>query len=163
MGPLFLLRKIFVRTSESILIICMLDFFFYDFCRLLIIFKINLFEKSFQNTIRAPTSLGQIRPDSKSGLIWLQAVYKGYQQTILAGEDQNEVPLKSDLIISCCFHEWLTYLWKPVNHYSRQNLFTLRLIMSSAENLCKQHGPKSGPTNDRPDLVLNCLTLWWYS
>ena len=33
----------------------------------------------------------------------------------------------------------------------------------SADNLCKQFGPRSGPTNVGPDLDPNCLTLRWYS
>ena len=37
------------------------------------------------------------------------------------------------------------------------------MYLSSADNLCKQFGPKSGTTkqNVRPDLHPNCMTLWW--
>ena len=33
------------------------------------------------------------------------------------------------------------------------------LLVSSADNLCKQFGPRSGQTNVRPDLDPNCLAL----
>ena len=36
-------------------------------------------------------------------------------------------------------------------------------LLSSADNLCKQCGPRSGRQNVGPDLDPNCLTLWWYS
>ena len=35
---------------------------------------------------------------------------------------------------------------------------TLYLLVLSADDLCKQFGPRSGPTNDRSDLDPNCLT-----
>ena len=35
-------------------------------------------------------------------------------------------------------------------------------LFSFVDNLCKQIGPRSGPTNVRPDLDPNYLTLWWY-
>ena len=44
------------------------------FCRLLIFFKINYFEKKFQ----------EYHPSILSGLIWVQTVCKGYQQTTLS-------------------------------------------------------------------------------
>ena len=40
-----------------------------------------------------------------------------------------------------------------------KDLSTLCLLVSSAENLCKQFGSGSGPTNVGPDLDPNCLTL----
>ena len=39
---------------------------------------------------------------------------------------------------------------------------TLYLLASSADNLCKQFGPRSGPTKCRPDLDHRCLTLLWF-
>ena len=39
----------------------------------------------------------------------------------------------------------------------------LYLLMSSADNLCKQFGPDQAWQNVGPDLDPNCLTLWWYS
>ena len=54
------------------------------FCRLLIFFKINFFEKVFQKiTSECQTVWIQIRPDIMSGLIWIQTVCIGYQQTEL--------------------------------------------------------------------------------
>ena len=57
------------------------------FCRLLIVFKINFFEKDFRTTIRASNSL---YPDqarrSLSGLLWVQTVCKEYQQMPLVGK-----------------------------------------------------------------------------
>ena len=54
------------------------------FCRLLIFFKINFFEKFFQEHLyvtRVSNFWIQIRPNILAGLIWVQAVCKGYQQT----------------------------------------------------------------------------------
>ena len=42
-------------------------------------------------------------------------------------------------------------------------LLTLYLLVSSADIFFKQFGPRSGPTNVRPDLVPIWLTLRWYS
>ena len=36
---------------------------------------------------------------------------------------------------------------------------TLYLLVSSADNFCKQFGPRSDPTNVGPDLEPLCLTL----
>ena len=36
---------------------------------------------------------------------------------------------------------------------------TLRLLVSYADNLCKQFVPSSGPTDIQPDLDTSCLTL----
>ena len=44
-----------------------------------------------------------------------------------------------------------------------EKMLTLCLLVSSTDNLCKQIGPRSGPTKCRLDLDPNCLTLWWYS
>ena len=37
------------------------------------------------------------------------------------------------------------------------------IILSSADKLCKQFGPRSGPTKDWPDLDQNYLTPRLYS
>ena len=49
---------------------------------------------------------------------------------------------------------------KAIHLSENQAYLTLRLLMSSADNLCKQFGPRQ---NVGPDLDSNCLTLWWYS
>ena len=56
-------------------------------CRLLIFFKINLFQNSFRNTIRVSNSLDPDLADILSGLIWIQTVCNGYQQTTLVGKE----------------------------------------------------------------------------
>ena len=35
--------------------------------------------------------------------------------------------------------------------------------MLSADDLCRQFGPRSGRPSVKPDLDPNCLSLWWYS
>ena len=57
------------------------------FCLLLIFFKINFFEKFFQQYHQCQTDWIPIRPDILSGLIWGQTVCKGYQQTTLVGKE----------------------------------------------------------------------------
>ena len=56
----------------------------YVFCRLLIFFKINFF-KNITSGIpsKCQTVCIQIRPGVLSGLIWVQTICKGYQQTTL--------------------------------------------------------------------------------
>ena len=57
--------------------------FFTMFCRLIIFFKINFFEKIFQEYLQCQPIWLQIRPDILSGLIWVQTVSKDYQQTTI--------------------------------------------------------------------------------
>ena len=46
---------------------------------------------------------------------------------------------------------------------TKTNNISSFLPVSSADNLCKQFGPRSAPTkNVGPDLDPNCLTLCWY-
>ena len=46
-----------------------------------------------------------------------------------------------------------------INNTEMNILSSLCVLVSSADNLCKQFGPRSGPTNVGPDLDPNCLTL----
>ena len=58
------------------------------FCRLLIFFKINFLKKnSLRNTIKMSNSLDLDQAQRLSGLIWIQTVCKGYQQTTLVDKD----------------------------------------------------------------------------
>ena len=62
--------------------------FWYAFCRLLIFFKINFFEKFFQEYNQSVKTVWiQIRLDILSGLIWIQTVYKGYQKMTLVDKE----------------------------------------------------------------------------
>ena len=54
-------------------------------CRLLAFYKITFSKISFAKTTVAQTVWIKIRPDTLSGLICVQTVLKGYQQTTLAG------------------------------------------------------------------------------
>ena len=76
-------------------------------------------------------------------LICIQTVFKGYQQMIKVAASKARV-------------EW--------SHCARESS-TLCLLLSSADNLCKQLGTKSGKTKHQiwsHHLDPNCLTLWWY-
>ena len=59
------------------------------FRRLLIFFsKLIILKNTFRNTVglsECQTDWIQIRPEKMSGLIWVQTVYKGYQQTTIGG------------------------------------------------------------------------------
>ena len=61
----------------------------------------------------------QVRPDKMSGLIWIQTVwhFDGNLERIF----------------------WKSWFWK-------NTILTLCLLVSSADSLCKQFGPRSGPT-----------------
>ena len=60
------------------------------FCRLLIFFQNYFFQKILSGiSSECQTVWIQIRPDSLSGLIWVQTVCKGYQQTTLVGKKLN--------------------------------------------------------------------------
>ena len=54
------------------------------FCRLLIFFIINFFQKFFQEFHEG---IKQFESRSGSGLIWFQTICKGYQQTTLVGKE----------------------------------------------------------------------------
>ena len=88
------------------------------FCRLLIFFKISLFvvvvffpKKSFGNISRVSRSLDpEIMPDFLLGLIWVQVVCKGYQQTTLVSKEfmttiqansRVDIKLKEHQIFAC--------------------------------------------------------------
>ena len=66
---------------------CFLGNIFHAFCRLQIFFKIIYFEKFFQEYHHSQTVWIQIRPNILSGLMWVQTVCKGYQQTTLGGKE----------------------------------------------------------------------------
>ena len=58
------------------------------FCRLLIFFQNLLFEKILSGIpSECQTVWTLIRPDDSSGLIWVQTVCQGYQQTTLVDKD----------------------------------------------------------------------------
>ena len=60
------------------------------FCCLLIFFKINFFQKILSGIpSECQTVWIQIRPEIILGLILLQTVCKGYQQTTLLGKELN--------------------------------------------------------------------------
>ena len=63
------------------------------FCRLLIFFKINFFENFFQEYHTSVKQIGSIL----SGLIWVQSVCKGYQQTALFVIFNKNMPSTRDL------------------------------------------------------------------
>ena len=58
------------------------------FCHLLIFLEINIFEKKNPKCHQSVKHFWiQIRPDVLSGLIWIQTVCKGYQQTTVLGKE----------------------------------------------------------------------------
>ena len=62
-------------NKNTALKLCILgNFSCFFFCRLLIFFKMNFFEKFFQEYHQCQTAWIQIRPDILSGLIWVQTV-----------------------------------------------------------------------------------------
>ena len=65
------------------------------FCRLLIFSKSTFSKKNCSGiSSECLTVWIQIRPDNLLGLVWLQTVCKGYQQTTLVGKElKNDVPL----------------------------------------------------------------------
>ena len=65
----------------------------------------------------------------------------------------------SKLQRSTAFHQGLHCLQK----YLSRGFQYLCLLLSSADNLWKQFGPRPGPTNVGPDLDPNCMTLKLYS
>ena len=57
------------------------------------------------------------------------------------------------------FHIFFMEIKKIYSCLNLENLKVLTLcLLSSADYLCKQFGPRSGPTNVGPDLDPNCLT-----
>ena len=73
----------------------------HNFACFFLLFKTTFFQKNpsgnYRSTIRVSTVWTQIVPDILSGLIWVQTVYKGYQQTCADPEVlSEEVQLNSD-------------------------------------------------------------------
>ena len=62
------------------------------FCRVLIIFKINFFEKFFQKCHLSVTVSNSLDPDQAQNFVRVQTVCKGYQQMTLVG---NELSIES--------------------------------------------------------------------
>ena len=61
--------------------------------------KTNILEKLFQEYHQCQTVRIQIRPDILSGLIWIQTVCKGYQQTALVGEELIDGPRREKICL----------------------------------------------------------------
>ena len=77
-------RDVYLHTLPSGLF-CML------FCRLLIFFQNQLLRKILPEIpSECQTVWNQIRPDILSGLIWVQTVCTGYQQTTLVGKELSK-------------------------------------------------------------------------
>ena len=72
------------------------------FCRLLFFFNINFLKKILSGIpSECQTDWIQIRPDKRSGLIWVQSVCKGYEQTALVGRVNQGSSYGGDLG-DCC-------------------------------------------------------------
>ena len=70
--------------------LCILGYFSFFFCSLLIFFRNQLFCKILSGIpSECPTVWILIRHDILSGLIWTQTVCKGYQQTELSRQRLN--------------------------------------------------------------------------
>ena len=83
------------------------QWFFYVFCRPLIFFKINFFEKNISGIpSECQSDWILIRPDILSGQIWVQSVCKGYEQTALVG---NELILTPPLFYVCPKNVFFTF------------------------------------------------------
>ena len=90
-------------------------------------------------------SLDQVRPDIKSGLIWVVTVCKSYQQTTLIGRVKR--PIEALLILV------------QTNLFLKPIIFAhlCRLLITSANSLDPDQTRQN--VNVGPDLDPNCLTL----
>ena len=86
---LFLLKYGIYLLKNFPLFLSSADFFF----------RINFSEKFFQEYDQSQTVWIKIRPDVLSGLIWVQTVFKSYQQTTLGDKELN-VEYDSFMILS---------------------------------------------------------------
>ena len=68
-------------------------------------FKINLFKKSFRNTIRVSNGLDLDQDQCSVALIWIQTVCKGYKQT-------TKVALSKKIVK--CLRDYPTWSDEPV-------------------------------------------------
>ena len=91
------------------------------FCCLLIYFKINFFEKFFQDYHQCQTVWIQIRPDIMSGLIWIQTICKGYHQMTQTGNElsHNNINFKKR------FHQQNHFLSQKWCSYYVSKIFNL--------------------------------------
>ena len=102
-------------------------------------FQNQLFQKILSGIPPACQSVWiQIRTDISLGLIWVQTVWTGYQQTTLVGN--------ALMYVSCWYCE-------PIFDCE---CYLLKTFTNSLD-------PDQAWKGVRPDLDLECLTLWWYS
>ena len=73
----------------------------------------------------------------------------------IEGNESSMVERIREALVGCVFGQALEMLETKAS--------ILTLYLSSADNFCKQFGPRSGPTTVGPDLDPNCLTFWWHS
>ena len=77
------------------------------FCRVLTFLKINFFKKITTGTLSmCQTAWIQIGPDVLSGLIWVQTVWKGYQQRSA-----------DDILHMSSFLDFALEVWKTCRHF----------------------------------------------
>ena len=77
--------------SQCLLTLCPLGNFSCLFVVCRFIFQINFFEKILSAIpSKCQTDWTRIRPDVLLGLIWVQSVCKGYEQTTLVGNELTE-------------------------------------------------------------------------
>ena len=134
------------KISKTLISKFLFDFVYWEtfrvLCCLLIFFKINFLEKFLSGIpSECQTVWIQIRPHDLSGLIWIQAVCKGYQQTTLVGKELTGA-VKNTLASPpnegcniCVSLEFLYGIWswldrKAVNTWKiiRQNYSQLALV-----------------------------------
>ena len=75
----------FSMNSITLCLLCNLS----RFCPLLFFQDHFFFKNSFRNTIRVENSLDPYQARQKLGMIWVQTVCKGYQQTTLVVNEDN--------------------------------------------------------------------------
>ena len=67
----------------------------------------------------------------------------------------------SEFVVANTLAKWKKLEPNEINFSQKVSTFN-SLPAMSADNPCKQFGPRSGPTNVGPDLDPDCLTPGWY-
>ena len=97
-------------------------------------FKINFLENPFRITIRVSNSLDPDEAWRLSGLIWVQTVCKGYQQTALVGKELLIYMYVTE-VNNTVFVTRLEEMCKPL--YRRQSKTTMRVDPCRSKKLQK--------------------------
>ena len=99
----------------------------------MILFKINFPKNSFGNTIRVSHSLDPDQARHLSGLIWVQAVCKGYQQKTKVAASKERVQMRKSVFLSLATRAYIICNFIPLTEVLQDKL-TIMFVQKRNSN-----------------------------